>query len=203
MGDVSWVVPVTGFTTACWVPGTPGHSWQAVACGGTTIGKKGMNLAARTLAATAYDLFTDPKLLKAAKAEHAKRLDGRKYAAMLEKDQPPPLDYRNAGKARTKRIHPSRAEPQQREDEPSVDERPLCGEVELHYPTLLRHEARREDLFTNSSGPGAGFAQRFRPTRVSRLSAVAAVGIGHERVSVDQRGEVQGFRGRGANLRGG
>lgn len=102
VGDVSWVVPVTGFTTACWVPGTPGHSWQAVACGGTTIGKKGMNLAARTLAATAWDLFTDPDLLKDAKAEHAKRLEGRKYAAMLEKDQPPPLDYRNAGKNITK-----------------------------------------------------------------------------------------------------
>jgi aminobenzoyl-glutamate utilization protein B len=100
VGDVSWVVPVTGFTVATWVPGTPGHSWQAVACGGTTIGKKGMNLAARTLAATAYDLFTDPQLLKDAKAEHTKRLDGRKYAAMLEKDQPPPLDYRNAGKGK-------------------------------------------------------------------------------------------------------
>lgn len=102
VGDVSWVVPVTGFTAATWVPGTPGHSWQAVACGGTTIGKKGMNLAARTLAATAFDLFTDPQLLKDAKAEHAKRLDGRKYAAMLEKDQPPPLDYRTAGKGAVK-----------------------------------------------------------------------------------------------------
>jgi aminobenzoyl-glutamate utilization protein B len=98
VGDVSWVVPVAGFGTACWVPGTPGHSWQAVACGGTTIAKKGMNLAARTLAATAYDLFTDEKLRAAAKAEHTKRLDGRKYTAMLEKDQPPPLDYRDPPK---------------------------------------------------------------------------------------------------------
>jgi aminobenzoyl-glutamate utilization protein B len=98
VGDVSWVVPVAGFSTACWVPGTPGHSWQAVACGGTTIGKKGMTLAARTLAATAYDLFTDEKLRAAAKAEHTKRLDGRKYTAMLEKDQPPPLDYRDPPK---------------------------------------------------------------------------------------------------------
>ncbi len=98
VGDVSWVVPVGGFTAACWVPGTPGHSWQAVACGGTTIGKKGMNLAARTLAASAWDLFTDPQLLADAKAEHASRLAGRKYTAMLEKDQPPPLDYRNASR---------------------------------------------------------------------------------------------------------
>jgi aminobenzoyl-glutamate utilization protein B len=98
VGDVSWIVPVTGFTTATWVPGTPGHSWQAVACGSTTIGKKGMNLAARNLAATAYDLFTDPQLVKDAKAEHARRLAGRKYASLLEKDQAPPLDYRAAGK---------------------------------------------------------------------------------------------------------
>jgi aminobenzoyl-glutamate utilization protein B len=98
VGDVSWIVPVTGFSTACWVPGTPAHSWQAVACGGTTIGKKGMNLAARTLAATAWDLFTDPQLIKDARTEHVKRLDGRKYEAMLEKDQAPPLDYRNAPK---------------------------------------------------------------------------------------------------------
>jgi aminobenzoyl-glutamate utilization protein B len=94
VGDVSWVVPVAGFGTACWVPGTPGHSWQAVACGGTTIAKKGMNLAARTLAATAYDLFTDAELRAAAKAELTRRLDGRKYSPMLEKGQKPPLDYR-------------------------------------------------------------------------------------------------------------
>jgi aminobenzoyl-glutamate utilization protein B len=100
VGDVSWVVPVTGFSTACWVPGTPGHSWQAVACGGTTIGKKGMVLAARTLAATAFDLFADPQLVAAAKAEHTRRLNGRKYTPLLEKDQPPPLDYRNAGRGK-------------------------------------------------------------------------------------------------------
>jgi aminobenzoyl-glutamate utilization protein B len=102
VGDVSWIVPVTGFSTACWVPGTQGHSWQAVACGGTTIGKKGMNLAARTLAATAWDLFTQPQLIKDAKAELIKRLDGRKYEAMLEKDQKPPLDYRDAPKRASK-----------------------------------------------------------------------------------------------------
>ena len=59
-----------GIQYRCWVPWTPGHSWQAVAAERRS-GKKGMNLAARTLAATAYDLFTDPQLLKDAKAEHA------------------------------------------------------------------------------------------------------------------------------------
>ncbi len=95
VGDVSWVVPTAGFSTACWVPGTPGHSWQAVACGGTSVARKGMQLAARVLAASAWDLYRDPKLIEAAKAEHRRRLDGRKYKSLLEPNQPPPLDYRD------------------------------------------------------------------------------------------------------------
>ena len=63
VGDVSWIVPTVGFTTACWVPGTTAHSWQAVAAGGTTIGRKGMILATRVLAATGCDLFQSPSLL--------------------------------------------------------------------------------------------------------------------------------------------
>jgi aminobenzoyl-glutamate utilization protein B len=94
VGDVSWVVPTTGFSAATWVPGTPGHSWQAVACGGTTIAKKGMLLAAKTLATSAYDLFEQPEVLKAAKAEFNRRTDGNAYRPLLEKDQQPPLDYR-------------------------------------------------------------------------------------------------------------
>jgi aminobenzoyl-glutamate utilization protein B len=95
VGDVSWVVPTAGFSTACWVPGTSGHSWQAVAAGGTTIGRQGMQLAARTLAASAWEMFTDPKLLAAAKAEHGRRLSGRKYQPLLEANQKPPLNYRD------------------------------------------------------------------------------------------------------------
>jgi aminobenzoyl-glutamate utilization protein B len=98
VGDVSWVVPTTGFATSCWVPGSPAHSWQAVASGGTTIGKKGMLLAAKTLAATAWDLFASPEQVAAAKAEFQRRLEGRKYEPLLLKDQPPPLDYRDPPK---------------------------------------------------------------------------------------------------------
>jgi aminobenzoyl-glutamate utilization protein B len=94
VGDVSWVVPTAGFTTACWVPGTSAHSWQAVAAGGTTIGKKGMVLAARVLASTASELFERPDLLAAARAEHRRRLGGQSYRSLLGPDQNPPLDYR-------------------------------------------------------------------------------------------------------------
>lgn len=95
VGDVSWVIPTAGFTTACFVPGTTSHSWQAVAAGGTSIGKQGMQLAARTLAATAWDLMTQPDILTQAKAEHTQRLEGRKYEPLLLPGQKPPLDYRN------------------------------------------------------------------------------------------------------------
>ena len=100
VGDVSWVVPTTGFTTACWIPGTPGHSWQAVAAGGTSIARKGANLAARVLAVTAWDLFHDSDLLAAARTEHNRRLENQAYRSLMQPGQKPPLDYRKPPKPR-------------------------------------------------------------------------------------------------------
>ena len=94
VGDVSWAAPTVGFGTATWVPGTPAHSWQAVAAGGTSIGHKGMLLAARLLALTATDLVRDTGLIKRAWAElREKRGAGFEYEALLG-DRAPPLDYR-------------------------------------------------------------------------------------------------------------
>lgn len=95
VGDVSWVVPTTGFTSACFVPGTPGHSWQAVACGATPIARQGMNLASRVLAVTAWDLLSDPKLVAAARQEHQERIGKKQYRSLMQPNQKPPLDYRN------------------------------------------------------------------------------------------------------------
>ncbi len=106
VGDVSWVVPTAGFTTACFVPGTTAHSWQAVAAGGTSIGRKGMVLATRVLAATAWDLFRSPELLRAARTEHRRRLAGRPYRSLLGPDQKPPLDYRAAPARRSPDVAP-------------------------------------------------------------------------------------------------
>ncbi len=94
VGDVSYVVPTAGVRVATWVPGTPAHSWQAVACGRTTIARKGMLLAAKTLAATGWDLFQAPEVLKKARLELEKRLAGQPYRPLLEPGQKPPLDYR-------------------------------------------------------------------------------------------------------------
>ena len=99
VGDVSWVVPTTGFSTACWVPGTPGHSWQAVACGGTTVGEKGMHLASRTLAAATVELMLSDSILKAAQAEHQRRTNGKRYEPLIPEGMQPPLNYRRPPKA--------------------------------------------------------------------------------------------------------
>ena len=94
VGDVSWNVPTAGFNTATWVPGTPAHSWQAVAAGGMSIGHKGMLLAAKVLAATAQKLFSDPQLVIDARAEFRRRRgDDFEYRPLLG-DRDPPLDYR-------------------------------------------------------------------------------------------------------------
>jgi aminobenzoyl-glutamate utilization protein B len=96
VADVSWVVPTIGLNAATWVPGTPAHSWQAVAASGFSIGAKGGTVAAKTIALTAADLMVAPQLLADAKAELIRRRGPDfRYKAMLG-DRKPPLDYRRA-----------------------------------------------------------------------------------------------------------
>ncbi len=94
VADVSWVVPTVGIGAATWVPGTAAHSWQAIAAGGSSIGEKGMVVAARVLAMTAIDLLTDPELLADAAEEYRRRVgDDFRYVSLVG-DRDPPLDYR-------------------------------------------------------------------------------------------------------------
>jgi aminobenzoyl-glutamate utilization protein B len=94
LGDVSWRVPTVQLTAATWVPGTPAHSWQATAAGGTSIGVKGMLVAAKSMALTTIDLFTDPTHVQNARAEFDdRRGPGFKYTTRLA-DRKPALDYR-------------------------------------------------------------------------------------------------------------
>jgi aminobenzoyl-glutamate utilization protein B len=95
VGDVSFTVPTVGMGAATWVPGTPAHSWQAVAAGGTNIGNKGMMVAAKTLTLTAIELFGNKTLVSEAKKEfQEKRGADFKYIPLLG-DRSPALDYRN------------------------------------------------------------------------------------------------------------
>jgi aminobenzoyl-glutamate utilization protein B len=94
VGDVSYALPTVGMRAATWAPGTPAHSWQAVACGGTEIGTKGMLVAAKTMALTAIDLFTKPALIEQSKAEFLKMKGDYKYEALLG-NRKPALNYRD------------------------------------------------------------------------------------------------------------
>jgi len=94
VGDVSYAVPTVGLRSATWAPGTPAHSWQAVAAGGTEIGTKGMMVAAKTMAMTAIDLFTNPILIQKAKEEFIQTKGNYKYEALLG-TRKPALNYRD------------------------------------------------------------------------------------------------------------
>jgi aminobenzoyl-glutamate utilization protein B len=94
VGDVSWLIPTTGLGTATWVPGTAAHTWQTTAADGMTIGLKGMLNAAKTIAMTGVDLFSNPKLVEQAKAEFLKQRGKDFQYKPLVGDRKPPLDYR-------------------------------------------------------------------------------------------------------------
>ena len=96
VGDVSWVVPTAGLRTATWVPGTPAHSWQAIAAGGTSIGNKGMIVAAKTLTLTAIEVFSDPEIVQQAHRERDRRVGPDFVYESLVGDRSPPLDYRKS-----------------------------------------------------------------------------------------------------------
>jgi aminobenzoyl-glutamate utilization protein B len=92
--DVSWNVPAVSMSSATFVPGVPAHSWQATACAVSTIGMKGMMVAAKSMALTTFDLFTDPVHIQKARAEFdQKRGPAFVYKTRLA-DRKPALDYR-------------------------------------------------------------------------------------------------------------
>jgi aminobenzoyl-glutamate utilization protein B len=75
------------------VPGTVAHSWQAVASGGSSIGVGGMMVAAKTMAISAMELFTNPVLLQKAKEEKLKRTGPDFKYKSLVGDRLPPFNF--------------------------------------------------------------------------------------------------------------
>jgi aminobenzoyl-glutamate utilization protein B len=92
-GDVSWNVPYANLTAATFAPGVSAHTWQAAACAGSSIGRKGMLVAARTLALGAAELFDKPEEVAAAHVAFEKRLAGRSWVTHIAPGSKPPLDY--------------------------------------------------------------------------------------------------------------
>lgn len=69
--DVSKIVPFASSTVATWPIGVVPHTHRALAACGLDMGFSGMIYAAKLLAYSAYDLFTEPSWLEKAKSDFA------------------------------------------------------------------------------------------------------------------------------------
>ena len=90
VGDISWIVPEITLVATTAPANTAWHGWSVVACGGMSIGHKGMLLAAKSLAMTMVDLFENEQLRKDVRAEFDQRKAGHVYKAYIP-DGPPPI----------------------------------------------------------------------------------------------------------------
>lgn len=91
VGDVSWITPLGNFYTACCATGATGHSWGVAATCGMSIGHKGMMYAAKVMAITAIDMYTNPQHIKKAKEEFLKSTEGKPYVSPIPDDMKPPM----------------------------------------------------------------------------------------------------------------
>jgi aminobenzoyl-glutamate utilization protein B len=89
VGDVSWIVPEITLLVTTAPVNSPWHSWAVVACGGMSIGHKGMLYAAKSLALTMVDLFENETLRKDIRAEFEKRKNDHVYKAYIPEGPPP------------------------------------------------------------------------------------------------------------------
>ena len=94
VGDVSWRVPVGRLTVATYAFGSPGHSWQIVACTGTSIGEKGLLVAAKAMAASAVDVYLDPTIAEAAREDFERRRQAYPFVSLLPPDREVPKTIR-------------------------------------------------------------------------------------------------------------
>lgn len=92
VGEVSRVTPTASVRFPGQVPGSIGHHWSSVASNyGSTAGK-GLNAGAKVMAATAIDLFNNPKELERIKEEFDAYEKEHPYKSFLPEDAQPPLD---------------------------------------------------------------------------------------------------------------
>jgi aminobenzoyl-glutamate utilization protein B len=68
IADVSWNVPTITLRFPANIPGLPGHHWANAIAMATPIAHKGVTAGAKAQAMTLLDIFTNPEVLKGAKA---------------------------------------------------------------------------------------------------------------------------------------
>ena len=90
VGDVSWIAPTGQLSTATFVVGSAGHSWQNTAASGMGIGHKGMIVAAKAMALAGYKLMTQPELVEKAREVFLKDTGGKPYVSPMPEDMMEP-----------------------------------------------------------------------------------------------------------------
>ena len=90
VGDLSQIVPVSELRAACYPTGCPGHSWGNAAAAGMSIGHKGMLHAAKIMAITAAELYTNPEALAKVRQEFERATRNKKYVPSIPENYEPP-----------------------------------------------------------------------------------------------------------------
>jgi len=93
VGDLSWKAPLSILYTACFPTSASLHTWGAAAAAGTSIGHKGMLHAAKIMALTAIDLFTDKQRLACVRSEFVAALAEHPYRSPVPESVQPPQIY--------------------------------------------------------------------------------------------------------------
>jgi aminobenzoyl-glutamate utilization protein B len=86
IGEVSALVPLAELNVATRPLGTAAHHWATTSSAGHSVGRKGMQVAAKVLAAAGVDLLADPALVKSAKEEFVRQTKGKPYVSPLPPD---------------------------------------------------------------------------------------------------------------------
>jgi aminobenzoyl-glutamate utilization protein B len=89
VGDVSWNVANINLRVTTAPIDTPWHSWAVVACGGMSIGHKGMLHSSKAMSMTMLDLFENPAMVAKVKAEYKERKGDEVYKAIIPEGPPP------------------------------------------------------------------------------------------------------------------
>lgn len=93
IADVSWNVPTITLRFPANIPGLPGHHWANAIAMATPIAHKGVTAGAKAQAMTLLDIFTNPEVLKGAKAYFTDvQTKDTKYIPLISATDKPAID---------------------------------------------------------------------------------------------------------------
>lgn len=94
VAEVSWITPTVGLSAVTAPENVPWHSWATTAYHGTPGSARGAWVAAKVMALTGMDLFTDPALRQRAREAFLAKTGGEPYRSPLPADARPPVPGR-------------------------------------------------------------------------------------------------------------